>query len=349
MKICYFGSYNRDYPRNKILINGLRKNNVNVTECNFDFPHIIKIKDSLSHEYDGIIVGFPGQKTVPFARLISKLKGVNLVFDAFLSVYNTYVFDRKDVKQNSLKGRYYYSLDKISCKLADVVLLDTYQHIKYFLKTFNISQNKFRRIFIGAEDNIFYPRKYKKDGDKFVVEFHGKFIPLQGTDYIIKAAKLLEKDKEIIFNLIGNGKTYEKTFRLAQKLKLKNVNFLGWIVYEKLPFFIANADVGLGIFGNTEKAKMVVPNKAYEILAMRKALITGYSLASNEVGLINEKNSMLVEMANPSAIANVILMLKDDKKLRQKIAKNGYKLFKKKFTPKILGKELKKILTEIKK
>ncbi|MFQ6056419.1 MAG: glycosyltransferase, partial [Methanosarcinales archaeon] len=290
MKICYFGSYNRDYPRNKILINGLRKNNVNVTECNFDFPHIITIKDSLSHEYDGIIVGFPGQKTVPFARLISKLKGVNLVFDAFLSVYNTYVFDRKDVKQNSLKGRYYYSLDKISCKLADVVLLDTYQHIKYFLKTFNISQNKFRRIFIGAEDNIFYPRKYKKDGDKFVVEFHGKFIPLQGTNYIIKAAKLLEKDKEIIFNLIGNGKTYEKTFRLAQKLKLKNVNFLGWIVYEKLPFFIANADVGLGIFGNTEKAKMVVPNKAYEILAMKKALITGDSPASREVGLINEKN-----------------------------------------------------------
>jgi len=44
-------------------------------------------------------------------------------------------------------------------------------------------------------------------------------------------------------------------------------------------------------------------------------------------------------MANPEALAEAILTLKDDEKLRDKIAENGYRLFKEKLTPKAIGKE----------
>ena len=46
-------------------------------------------------------------------------------------------------------------------------------------------------------------------------------------------------------------------------------------------------------------------------------------------------------MANPEALAQSILLLRNDAKLRKKIARNGYALYKKKFTPNAIGKELK--------
>src|SRR5262249_22149328 len=35
MTICYWGTYDRDYPRNRVLINGLKASGAEVTECHF--------------------------------------------------------------------------------------------------------------------------------------------------------------------------------------------------------------------------------------------------------------------------------------------------------------------------
>jgi len=34
MTICYFGDYNSNYSRNRVIIKGLKENGVNVLECN---------------------------------------------------------------------------------------------------------------------------------------------------------------------------------------------------------------------------------------------------------------------------------------------------------------------------
>ena len=41
------------------------------------------------------------------------------------------------------------------------------------------------------------------------------------------------------------------------------------------------------------------------------------------------------------------MLLKDDEKLRREIAKNGYRLFKERFTPKVIGGEPKGYLSEL--
>ncbi|MEA1905113.1 MAG: hypothetical protein U9M97_04450 [Candidatus Hadarchaeota archaeon] len=51
---------------------------------------------------------------------------------------------------------------------------------------------------------------------------------------------------------------------------------------------------------------------------------------------------VLVETAKPKAIANAILELRVDERLRKRIAKNGYALFREKFTPRVIGATLKK-------
>jgi len=98
-----------------------------------------------------------------------------------------------------------------------------------------------------------------------------------------------------------------------------------------------SADICLGIFGNSNKANNVIPHKAFETLSIKKPLITKNTDAITEI-LTNNKDCILVK--NDNELANAILRLKNDKKLRLNIAENGYKLYSKNYNNKEIGKRL---------
>lgn len=346
MKVLYFGSYDPAYPRNRTIIKGLKENGVDVAQYRFSpvvraWPKVIRDHDWRG-DHDVVVVGFGGHFDILLARALTKLARKPLVFDAFVSLYDSFVCDRKTVRPNSLRAKYYFYLDKFACKMSDLVLLDTNEHIDYFREKFSIKKEKFRRIFVGTDDTIFYPRQNTKDNDNFTVTFHGSFIPLHGIGYIVRAAKLLEGYRDIKFEILGSGQTYQSIMKQCEELKMGNIVFKEKVSYEALPGFIANGDVCLGIFGDTPKAGRVIPNKVYEILAMGKPLITGDSPAAREV-LTDRKNCILCPMASAEAIAESILLLKNDDILREKIAESGYRLFQQKFTPAAVGAEVKKL------
>ncbi|MBT4277897.1 glycosyltransferase [Candidatus Falkowbacteria bacterium] len=348
MTVCYFGFYNREYSRNRILIKGLKQNNVKVIECQTRLKGIAKYFDlikkhrCIKKEYDVMIVGFPGYQAVVLARFLTRKK---IIFDAFTSLYDSLILDRKESNKVSAKAFYYWLIDFVSCKLANKILLDTYSHIDYFIKTFKLKRNKFERILVGSDDEIIKPKKVVNSHNKFLVHFHGKFIPLQGVEKIVKAAKLLEK-YDVEFNIIGKGQTYKKIRKLAQDLSVNNINFIDYVPYEKLSEYMSKADVCLGIFGNTDKAKRVIPNKLYEALASGCPVITMETLAAKEI-LENKKNVLFCKNNSSGDLANKILELKNNNDLRDKVATNGYNLFKNNFTPKILGRKLKLVIENL--
>lgn len=330
---------------------GLRENGVEIKECHTNNSNmkgfLDLIKKHSEKEYDILFVGFPTYKSVPLAKLLSKIRNKPLIYDPLTSKYNTSVEDRKTVKKKSFKAYKFFYWDKISCSLPDRILIDTETHLNYFTKKFNLSKNKFRKIFIGTDDNIFFPEKPKKNNN-FIVKFYGVYNSLQGVEYIVNAAKLLENYKDIKFEFLGTGQNLPYIKDSIKKYNLSNIILKEYkIPYDYLPDYISNADICLGIFGNTIKSNMVVPNKVFEALAMGKPLITQESKAIKEIPLINKSNAMLVEGANSEALAESILELKVNNELRQKIANNGYKTYKDKFTPEILGKKLKDILYEL--
>lgn len=345
MKILYFGSYNPFYARNLVLLKGLTRNGVQVLEISERgrLKYLKLFLKSLIHRgQECTIIGFPGQEVMFWLGRFLKRP---LVFDVFTSHYGGYILDRGYFDKKSLRARYYRFLDKRACQEADIVLLDTETHIDFFVKEFGLPRFKFHRLFVGTDPHIFYPVKYETAAvGKFVVHFHGNYIPLQGTEYIIKAASLLVNEP-IIFNLIGRGQTYEKTRKLADNLKLKNVNFLEPVSYDSLPNFINRADVCLGIFGDTPKTDLVIPNKVYEAIACQKAVITADTPAIREL-FIDGENALLVNKADPRNLAEKILFLKNNIEERQKIATASYLLFKDKLTPQKLGAELVKIIGE---
>src|SRR3989338_4970677 len=274
MKVCYFGIYNPLYSRNRILIQGLRKNGVEVVECHSDKTGIERYLDlaqklfSLKNGYDVLVVGYPGYQVAILARFLTRKP---VIFDAFSPLYDSMVFDRKIVTPRSARALYYWCVDWLSMKLSDLVLFDTEAHIRYACREFHLDEKKFRRIWIGAYTDIFSPMPHvKKEVDApFSVLFFGSFIPLQGVEYILYAAKSLEREG-IHFSIIGNGQTKQEMLGLKEKLALGNVMFHDELSQGSLKREIVKADICLGIFGSTPKTMRVIPNKVYECLAMKK-------------------------------------------------------------------------------
>lgn len=349
-KICFFGIYDPAYSRNRALMRGFRENGWEITECRADprkFPGVKKYiqlfqerRKIREQKFDLVFVAFPGQSVVWLARM---LFGKNVVFDAFLSLYNSNIADRKVHATLSVRGIRDWLLDLISCFLARKVLLDTDEHIKYFVKTFSIKREKFVRVFVGTDPEIFSPAppaKTEEEKNIFKVHFHGTFIPLQGIEYILSAADILRREKNIVFEITGFGQESAKIKKLAEELDLDTIKWNeGRVSIGALAEQEHSSDICLGIFGNTGKARMVIPNKVFEAIAVGKPIITADTPAIREL-FTERENILLCRAADPKDLAEKILLLKDDPALREKIAGGGYELFQEKLLPKKLVREL---------
>lgn len=349
MKVLYFGIYDRGYARTKVIQNGFTRNGWEVSECHVDpkthkglGKYLSLFKKGLAarnEKYDLVIVGFPGQSVVWLARI---LFGKHIVFDAFLSLYDSNVFDRKLYAQNSWRARKDRWLDTWSCKLAHKVLLETDQHIEYFVETFGIPREKFERIWISADDTVFKPSE-KPGPEKFTVHFHGMFIPLQGVRYIVEAIDLL-RDEDIHFRLVGGGQEFDMIRKLvAEKGLGERIEFTGKVPLDKIPGYMADSHIVLGIFGDTEKTKRVIPNKVYEAMAMGKCTITADTPAIRELEGSGEALA-LVPVSDGKAIADTILGLKNDAPERNRLGHAASALYNKELRPEHMIKALLKSL-----
>jgi len=346
--VCYFGIGDPTYSRNRIFIKGLRANGVTVIECMSRLSGLQKYLDlikkhwKLRHHYDAIMVGYPGQQSVLLARILT---GKPIIFDALVSLYDSLVCDRAVISPRSIRAYYFWLIDWLSFHLADHIIVDTNEHGTYFAKTFKIHSKKITRIFIGSDDEVVFPLPRTHHDDTFTVHFHGGFNPLQGVDVIVRAAKILERD-QISFTIIGDGQTFKEVHALAEKIGVSNVSFINRVPYEELRVRLATADMSLGIFGSTEKAKRVIPNKVYEALATGTPIVTADTPAIAEL-LTDREQVLLSAIGDENNLAEKIRELKMDEGLRTRIARRGYELFTARLTPAVLGRELLSVIMSL--
>lgn len=375
MKVCYFGTYDVEQSRNNVIIQGLRQNGVEVVECHARLwrntaDKIRSVKGGLFNpgllrralgsylrllkryakigDYDVMVVGYAGHFDLFLAKLLTIFSRKPLVFDALVSLTETIVEDRGLVPRSSLLTRLVYLVDKYSCHLADLVLLDTEAHIRHFQRDFGVRLDKLRRVPVGADEIYCRGPSPVGEGNPFRIVYFGQYIPLHGVNYIVEAAKILEEDPDIRFELVGDGQTYGEASSLAERLQVKNVTFhRTWLSPEDLiADYIITADVCLGAFGDSPKARRVVPIKVFVALAMGKPVITGDSPAAREM-LTHGTDAILCEMADPGALAQAILLLKRNRPLREKIAKEGCVSFQNKFSSRVIGATVKDHLAKV--
>ena len=351
MKVCFFGSYVLD-AYTPLLKKILKLQGIEVIECHEEISKVSSFIPAyfrlfLKHrklKYDVMIIPWQGIITLPLAKLISKKP---IVYYAAISVYDTLVIDRRIIKPNSIKAKFTHVIDKLACQWSDMVYTESFAYIKYFVNEFGLDKNKFRRLFLSADETIYQSIPYKEPTQEFKVLYFGTFIPLHGTDTIVEAAKILSKYKDIVFIFSGTGQEKTLVENLAKKYHLSNVKFLGFVEKSIYLKNITEADVCLGIFGKSSKSKNVVTNKVTQILASQKPLITMDSEAIREITAENEKNCILVPPNDPKKLADAILFLKNNPHKRESIAKAGRELYVKNLSLEKTGKLLVSYLMEL--
>ena len=336
------------YQRNQVIIRALRRLGT------VKLPHIkstsitqrticsliayLKSKE----KFDFITIGF-------YAHLIMCSFGIlshpPILLDIFLSTFDTLCFDRRICKPNSLLGILSYYLDYFSCKLANYILLDTKSHIKYFVDTFNLCEKKFAAIPVGCNEDIFYPRKIViKKSPSLVVLYYSTYLPLHGVDIVVKTAKELANINDIQFRLIGNGPTFSKIDEMVKNFGLKNVELVPTLPIQELAIEIAEADICLGgHFGESDKAKRVIPGKIYQILASEKPLIAADTTANREL-LIHGENALLCPARDYKRLAEMIKMCYENRTTLVEIAKAGRQLYLEKCSESIITDKIKNII-----
>ncbi|MFW9976440.1 MAG: glycosyltransferase [Candidatus Thorarchaeota archaeon] len=295
MNVILLGTFDEKHLRIVNITKALRSQGFNITHWNIKgnlwvrYFRLIKsspkiVRDAIRSKF--ILVPYPSWRSLLFAKLMSIITRRKLVIDAFISNYNTFVEDRKYVHPKSLSALSFLMQDRISCKLADLILLDTHQHIEYFTKLVSLPNKKFLRVFVGVDINEQVMKKPREvQSEEPTIFFAGSYIPLHGLRYIIEAIDYLRKNgQKFRFVLIGKGQETEMIDSMIQRLELGSfIERHTFIPYDQLLSLIRDMDICLGIFGNTRKARMVIPTKVFDYAAMNKIFITGNSKAMKEL------------------------------------------------------------------
>lgn len=342
--VAYFGNYDPGVPRNLIFIKCLRSAGYDVLEINcrdHGFKKYIRLVKELLRQrkrIDYLLVGFPGQSAVIVAKMF--FRGP-IIFNALLSLYDAMIIDRRVYSRFSPRALYFWLLDFFSVRLVDCLILDCNAYIDFFVKKFKAKRSKFKRIFLGANEDVFEPLPTEESTSE--IHYYSSFLPSHGTDIIIKAAKILEKEN-IKFVISGRGQCYQRDLRLTQKLQIKNLDFIGpFKDANQLNKFINSSFVCLGLFGSTAKTKRAIASKVFEAICCARPVVTSSFSATSE--LLEDKESVLLVKPNsPEDLADKIRLLKIDKELRKKIALNGRKVYEQKASFRVISRQLKNIL-----
>lgn len=302
MNILFFGTYNtKTTPRIQVMMDGLRAHGANVTECNVPLKvsttervailrqpwrlpllayRILEcwvrlIFSARKHRRpDVIVVGHLGHFDVHLAKWL--FRGVPRALDYMISGSET-AQDRK--AHGGLKTKAIAWLDEAALKASDIVIVDTEEHRQALSVA---HRSKGVTVLVGAPDSWFAANKQPPSGkpDPLRVVFFGLYTPLQGAPDIGKALSLVREPMQV--TMVGSGQDEAATKKVAANATA-TVEWIEWVDAADLPSVVAVHDVCLGIFGTSNKALNVVPNKVYQGAAVGCAIITSDTIPQRRI------------------------------------------------------------------
>ena len=297
------------------------------------------------------IVGFNGQLDILLLRLIAPRYGPRIVFAPLVSITETLVDDRQVYSERSPMARLLRAIDRLSCRFADVVVADTHEHRRYFIERLGVDPARVAVCHLGVDNEMFSAQlaSARKDGAspsaraqagvvtprKLEVLYFGQYLPLHGLDVVVDAVGRLATREDLRFVFIGTGEERIRIEPLVRTTRA-DVEFLSWVPYSELGDRVASADVVLGIFGSSEKARMVIPNKVYEAAAVGRAVVSADTPAMREV--FTDGEDIVLCKSEGTALASAIARLADDAALRERIAASAAHTMRERFAPAALGR-----------
>jgi glycosyltransferase involved in cell wall biosynthesis/4-amino-4-deoxy-L-arabinose transferase-like glycosyltransferase len=342
MRFVYFGIYDPEFSRNRIYMRALRAAGHEIVECRDTSPGPMKYARlawrllSLRGTYDALIVGYPGHVTVPIARLFSRAP----VIVDFLGSFSDALAHSHGASR--FKKWIFTIVDWLAIWCADRVLVESEAQKNYLISRFGRAKS-YAVIYTGVDESVFFKEKGKEQNQKFVVLFRGRLTPESGIVHILEAAHLLKAQSDIEFRIVGYGHLLKHVEHAIREKNLTNVQLISThLSFDEMREYISDADVSLGQFENNPRLDRTIPHKAFESAVMGIPYITGYSDAVREI--FSDAAFCMLEKANPRAIADAIIALKNDPEKRKQLAVNAHSEYEKHASQSAI---MRKIITSI--
>ncbi|MFC1585531.1 glycosyltransferase [Fibrobacterota bacterium] len=350
--VCLYGHHELDYPRNRIVKSSMEKAGWRVFLCHsrapFPFRHFILMWKYLRirHMVSVIWITEGGHRLVPFAGFFIRLTGKKVIFDPFISRYNTRIEDRRLYSQKGLQSMICRWQDWSSTRAADFLVFDTPAHKQYFFRNYSLAK-PYAVFPVGAEEDCFNAdvTSMEKDPAVVTVLFYGTFIPLQGVEHIVEAALNLKEHENIRFMLVGEGQTLPAVRKQVRELSLSNLTLHPRIPQKQLAELISRADISLGVFGATPKTRLVIPNKVVQSAAMGKAIITCRTEAIQQC-FTDGKDILMVNPADSRDLAEKIMRIMKNPDLKKNLQRRARDTYEKYFSSMTLSGIMNSILSQ---
>jgi glycosyltransferase involved in cell wall biosynthesis len=286
------------------------------------------------------------KKRNPEAPFIETVHGI--LADEYLQTQNSGSLSPRERLANLLMG-HLARLEGESARNAKLVVTVSNYSAKKAVQLYNVDETKIRVVPNGVDTAKFKPTNnaeaMKRNfglGNRRTVLFVGRLIPRKGLMFLVEAAKRVVKEyADTIFVIVGNGPLRNKLTSQLEKANLSKIFlFLGDVKDSILPALYNCVD--LFAFPSIQEGQGI---------ALLEAQASAKPVVAFKVGgvieAVSEGNSgLLVERGNTDGLADAILKLLSNPRLRERMGGKGREFVLRNFTWALCAKTMLRVYNE---
>ncbi len=274
--------------------------------------------------------------TIFWSGLISRLKSLHKtnVYLVLRDLFPHWLVDAKVISKFNPIYYYFLHMEKKLYNLSSRIGVQSPTNLDFFKN--NIEFSKFEILYNWTKPEIKKSLKISKYFEnqiknKLVLVYGGNIGVAQDISNILNLARNLEKNKKIIFLIIGDGTEYEKMNLIIKKNNLKNVIIHPSILNMEYQAVLNKSDIGL-ISLNKNLRTENLPGKMLEYMKYSLPILASINKGNNFDKLIHEHSAGFVSFnGDDKTFKKNALMLINDKLMLKKTSKNSKNLLNKIF------------------
>ncbi len=308
---------------------------------------------NIYHHLSPAIILETKKRNIPTVMTLHDYKLISSNYQLKKTIFERIIKGQLSIKNFLNKNTWQEISKEIICFAEKIFhkIWGIYLKVDIFIAPSAILKEKFKRagfkgkikVIPNFVQNIFFTNQTlkkenqeKKFTRKKKIVYFGRLEKEKGVDVLIKSLKFLQlKEIEWETLIVGDGPEREQLKKLSQKMKLKNVLFLGWKDSIEISKILDQVD--LVIVPSTWIENL--PFSALEAMAKGKTLIF-----SDEDGLKKlsdfGKRAFLFQSGNPQSLANTIQFVFSNPEISKKASLEAQNFARRNFKEEVFSKRL---------
>lgn len=222
------------------------------------------------------------------------------------------------IKRNGVIFKTLSAIQRYGYRHSDHIITIS-EDMKETLIADGVTENKVEVVYNWSYQDKMYenidlsPVAYMFHKEYFNVVYAGNIGVMQNVDLIVDAAKIMVKDDDIWFHIIGNGVYKDKLEKRAKEYGIKNISFWPIQPPEFAPAIYSMADINvIPLVKNVYRTAL--PSKTATCLACKKPIIFAIGNNSKFANKVREEvGAPIAESDKPEELVSAIRKIKNGK------------------------------------